>query len=57
MILDWFIGAAIRNKSRSTWEASSVFDPDNGIWLPDLIDSSNATPAILGGVRVSILFR
>ena len=59
MILDWFIGAAIRNKSRSTSEYVEAFDPITGIFTGqyELIDRSNATPAILGGVRISILFR
>ena len=59
MIMDWFIGAAIRNKSRSTSEYIEAFDPNTGFYIGqyELINRRNATPAILGGVRISILFR
>ena len=59
MIMDRFIGAAIRNKSRSTSEYVEAFDPITGIFTGqyELINRRNATPAILGGVRISILFR
>lgn len=59
MILDWFIGAAIRTKTRSTSEYVESFDPITGIFTGqyELVDRRNATPALLGGVRISVLFR
>jgi hypothetical protein len=59
MILDWFMGAAIRTKSRATSEYVQAFDPNTGIWTGayQLVSSKNAAPALIGGVRISILFR
>ena len=55
MIVDWFIGGAIRQKQRRTSEEE--FDPISGMYEYRLIDSKNAAPAILGGMKISILFR
>ena len=55
MIVDWFIGGAIRQKQRRTSEEE--FDPISGMYEYRLIDSKNAAPAILGGIKISILFR
>ena len=55
MIVDWFIGGAIRQKQRRTSEKE--FDPISGLYEYRLIDSKNAAPAILGGMKISILFR
>ena len=59
MIVDWFIGGAIRQKQRSTSDYVEAFDPVSGIFTGEyqLIDSKNAAPAILGGMKISILFR
>ena len=59
MILDWFIGAGIRQKTRKINEYVTEFDPISGLYLGEyaLNESSNTTPAILGGVKISILFR
>lgn len=55
MIVDWFIGGAIRQKQRRTSEEE--FDPISGMYEYRLVDSKNAAPAILGGMKISILFR
>jgi len=59
MIVDWFIGGAIRQKQRRTSDYVEAFDPVSGIFTGEyrLIDSKNAAPAILGGMKISILFR
>ena len=59
MIVDWFIGGAIRQKQRRTSDYVEEFDPVSGIFTGEyrLIDSKNAAPAILGGMKISILFR
>jgi len=59
MIVDWFIGGAIRQKQRRTSDYVEEFDPVSGISTGEyrLIDSKNAAPAILGGMKISILFR
>ncbi|MDA8529256.1 hypothetical protein N9K46_01415 [Schleiferiaceae bacterium] len=59
MILDWFIGGAIRQKQRRTSDYVEEFDPVSGIFTGEyrLINSKNAAPAILGGMKISILFR
>ena len=59
MILDWFIGGAIRQKQRRTSDYVEEFDPVSGIFTGEyrLVDSKNAAPAILGGMKISILFR
>ena len=59
MIVDWFIGGAIRQKQRRTSDYIEEFDPVSGIFTGEyrLIDSKNAAPAILGGMKISILFR
>jgi hypothetical protein len=59
MIVDWFIGGAIRQKQRRTSDYVEEFDPVSGIFTGEyrLINSKNAAPAILGGMKISILFR
>ena len=59
MIVDWYIGGAIRQKQRRTSDYVEEFDPVSGIFTGEyrLIDSKNAAPAILGGMKISILFR
>jgi hypothetical protein len=59
MIVDWFIGGAIRQKQRRTSDYVEEFDPVSGIFTGEyrLVDSKNAAPAILGGMKISILFR
>ena len=59
MILDWFIGAGIRQKTRKINEYVNTFDPISGIYTGEYVlnESRNTTPAILGGVKISILFR
>ena len=59
MIVDWFIGGAIRQKQRRTSDYVEEFDPVSGIFTGEyrLIDSKHAAPAILGGMKISILFR
>src|SRR6056300_35759 len=59
MILDWFIGAAIRQKSRSTTDYIQEFDPTSGLFIGSyaLNVSPNTTPALLAGVKISVLFR
>ena len=59
MIVDWFIGGAIRQKQRRTSDYVEEFDPVSGIFTGEyrLIDSKNAAPAILGRMKISILFR
>ena len=59
MIFDWYIGAAIRNKTRFTSEYESVFDPVSGLFSGAYVinESKNSTPALLGGVKISVLFR
>jgi hypothetical protein len=59
MIVDWFIGGAIRQKQRRTSDYVEEFDPVSGIFTGEyrLIDSKNAAPAILGGMKISIIFR
>jgi hypothetical protein len=59
MIVDWFIGGAIRQKQRRTSDYVEEFDPVSGIFTGEyrLVDSKNAAPAILGGMTISILFR
>jgi len=55
MIVDWFIGGAIRQKQRKISEQE--FDPFSRMYEYRLIDSKNAPPAILGAIKISILFR
>lgn len=59
MIVDWFIGGGIRQKQRKTSDYVEEFDPVSGIFTGEyqLIDSKNAAPALLGGMKISILFR
>lgn len=59
MILDWYIGAGIRQKRRSTTEYEQEFDPVSGVFVGQYVlnESRNASPALLGGVKISILFR
>ena len=59
MILDWFIGAGIRQKTRKINEYVDTFDPISGYYIGQYVlnESRNTTPAILGGVKISILFR
>jgi len=59
MILDWYIGAAIRQKNRKTTEYAQEFDPGSGllVWSYVLNESTNTTPALLAGVKISVLFR
>ena len=59
MILDWFIGAGIRQKTRKINEYVNTFDPISGLFTGGYVlnESRNTTPAILGGVKISILFR
>lgn len=59
MILDWFIGAGIRQKTRKINEYVNTFDPISGLFTGGYVlnESRNTTPAILGGVKISVLFR
>jgi hypothetical protein len=59
MILDWFIGAAIRQKSRKTTDYVQEFDPASGVFISSYVlnESRNTTPALLAGVKISVLFR
>ncbi|MEY2962967.1 MAG: hypothetical protein RL754_228 [Bacteroidota bacterium] len=59
MIFDWYIGAAIRNKTRQTSEYITTFDPISGMFIGEYVinESRNAAPALLGGVKISVLFR
>jgi len=59
MILDWYIGAGIRQKSRSTTDYQQIFDPNSGLFIGQYIlnESTNVAPALLGGVKISLLFR
>ena len=59
MILDWFIGAAIRQKSRKTTDLVQEFDPTSGLFINSYVlnESRNTTPALLAGVKISVLFR
>ena len=59
MILDWYIGAGIRQKNRSTTDYEQIFDPTSGLFVGQykLNESTNVAPALLGGVKISFLFR
>lgn len=59
MIFDWFIGAGIRTKTRFANEYVSEFDPISGLFTGGYVlnESRNTAPAILGGLKLSILFR
>lgn len=59
MIVDWYIGAGIRQKNRSTTDYIQEFDPISGLFVGryELNESTNVAPALLGGVKISLLFR
>lgn len=59
MILDWYIGAAIRQKNRRTTDYVQEFDPVSGLFTGSYVlnESRNASPALLAGVKISVLFR
>ena len=59
MIIDWYIGAGIRQKNRSTTDYEQVFDPVSGIYegVYILQEKTSVAPALLGGVKISLLFR
>lgn len=59
MIIDWYIGAGIRQKNRSTTDYEQVFDPISGIYQGVYIlkEKTSVAPALLGGVKISLLFR
>ena len=59
MIIDWYIGAGIRQKNRSTTDYEQVFDPISGIYegVYILQEKTSVAPALLGGVKISLLFR
>ncbi|MAZ96357.1 MAG: hypothetical protein CMP53_02405 [Flavobacteriales bacterium] len=59
MIIDWYIGAGIRQKNRSTTDYEQVFDPISGIYQGQYIlqQKTSVAPALLGGVKISLLFR
>lgn len=55
MILDWYIGAGIRQKNRLT--SDLFFDPNSGIHQYIRDEKISVVPALLGGVKISLLFR
>ena len=58
IMLDWYIGAGLRQKNRTISTSTSGVD-SNGllIWTYALEESSNISPAILGGLKIGLLFR
>lgn len=59
MIFDWYIGAGIRQKNRQVTEYQQIFDPNTGIFNGTYVSmvANNAAPALLGGLKISVLFR
>lgn len=55
MIIDWYIGAGIRQKNRSI--SDQFFDVDSGTYEYKLEEKTSVAPALLGGVKISLLFR
>ena len=58
IMFDWYIGAGLRQKNRAISTSTSGVD-SNGllIWTYALEESSNISPAILGGLKIGLLFR
>ena len=55
MILDWYIGAGIRQKNRLT--SDHFFNPISGTYQYIRDEKISIVPALLGGVKISLLFR
>lgn len=59
MIFDWYIGAGIRKKRHTVTEYEQTFDPATGLFVGEYVEkiTANTAPALLGGVKISVLFR